>query len=295
MGSRSRHPLEGSVVRSSPALVVGGCSTTSGHVDERRGAAQPSRDAGRLSCNVDRRQRRRARASARGDGGGRRDTRCRRARPSRPERRREPGERSAARPLLRARDVRSHPARRPRFVMIAAATERAARASLVAQAPSSGESSTSAPPPISSPRSTIRGSRSTRRCSRSTSTSTGTCSSRWRRATTFVMPDEFQRMIGNAFDNINPVPRWVNNLLQRKYKGFWTEMGRFLINSTARHRRALGHRQAGVRAAEDPRGLRADARQVGRRTRAPSSSCRSCRRSPCATASATASTAPWIR
>ena len=48
----------------------------------------------------------------------------------------------------------------------------------------------------------------------------------------FVMPDELQRMIGNAFDNINPVPKWVNNLLQRNYKGFWTEMGRFLINST---------------------------------------------------------------
>lgn len=48
----------------------------------------------------------------------------------------------------------------------------------------------------------------------------------------FVMPDELQRMIGNAFDNINPVPKWVNNLLQRNYKGFATEMGRFLINST---------------------------------------------------------------
>jgi phospholipid-binding lipoprotein MlaA len=47
-----------------------------------------------------------------------------------------------------------------------------------------------------------------------------------------VMPDELQRMIGNAFDNINPVPKWVNNLLQQNYKGFWTEMGRFLINST---------------------------------------------------------------
>ena len=53
----------------------------------------------------------------------------------------------------------------------------------------------------------------------------------------------------------------------------------------ARHRRALGHRAAGVRAAEDQRGLRADARQVGRGSRARSSSCRSCRRSPCATAS----------
>ena len=48
----------------------------------------------------------------------------------------------------------------------------------------------------------------------------------------FVMPDELQRMISNAFDNINPVPKWVNNLLQRNYKGFFTEVGRFLINST---------------------------------------------------------------
>ena len=48
----------------------------------------------------------------------------------------------------------------------------------------------------------------------------------------FVMPDELQRMIGNAFDNINPVPKWVNNLLQRNFKGFFTELGRFLINST---------------------------------------------------------------
>ena len=47
-----------------------------------------------------------------------------------------------------------------------------------------------------------------------------------------VMPDELQRMIGNAFDNINPVPKWANNLLQRRYKGFFTELGRFLINST---------------------------------------------------------------
>lgn len=48
----------------------------------------------------------------------------------------------------------------------------------------------------------------------------------------FVMPDELQRMISNGFDNINPVPKWVNNLLQQNYKGFFTEVGRFLINST---------------------------------------------------------------
>ena len=48
----------------------------------------------------------------------------------------------------------------------------------------------------------------------------------------FVMPDELQRMIGNGFDNVNPVPKWVNNLLQANFKGFCTELGRFLINST---------------------------------------------------------------
>src|SRR5262245_61192394 len=48
----------------------------------------------------------------------------------------------------------------------------------------------------------------------------------------FVMPDELQRMISNAFDNINPVPKWANNLLQLNFKGFATEVGRFLINST---------------------------------------------------------------
>ena len=48
----------------------------------------------------------------------------------------------------------------------------------------------------------------------------------------FVMPDELQRMISNAFDNINPVPKWANNLLQLNFKGFFTEVGRFLINST---------------------------------------------------------------
>jgi len=48
----------------------------------------------------------------------------------------------------------------------------------------------------------------------------------------FVMPDELQRMITNGFDNVNPVPKWVNNLLQGNFKGFATEFGRFLINST---------------------------------------------------------------
>jgi phospholipid-binding lipoprotein MlaA len=48
----------------------------------------------------------------------------------------------------------------------------------------------------------------------------------------FVMPDRVQQMIGHGFDNINVVPKLVNNLLQLKWKGFGTELGRFLINST---------------------------------------------------------------
>ena len=47
----------------------------------------------------------------------------------------------------------------------------------------------------------------------------------------FVMPDEFQRMIGRGFTNINWVPRFVNNLLQAKWAGAGRELGRFLINS----------------------------------------------------------------
>src|SRR5262249_885139 len=48
----------------------------------------------------------------------------------------------------------------------------------------------------------------------------------------FVMPDLFQQMIGNGFDNIQVVPKVVNNLLQWNLKGFGIELGRFLINST---------------------------------------------------------------
>jgi phospholipid-binding lipoprotein MlaA len=48
----------------------------------------------------------------------------------------------------------------------------------------------------------------------------------------FVMPDMFQQMIGNGFDNIKVVPKLANNLLQWNWKGFGTELGRFLINST---------------------------------------------------------------
>ena len=52
------------------------------------------------------------------------------------------------------------------------------------------------------------------------------------KAYNFVMPDMFQQMIGRGFDNINPVPKLVNNLLQKNWKGFGVELGRFLINST---------------------------------------------------------------
>jgi phospholipid-binding lipoprotein MlaA len=48
-----------------------------------------------------------------------------------------------------------------------------------------------------------------------------------------VVPDPFQVMISNGFDNIRVVPRVVNNLLQGKMGGAGREMSRFLINSTA--------------------------------------------------------------
>jgi phospholipid-binding lipoprotein MlaA len=48
-----------------------------------------------------------------------------------------------------------------------------------------------------------------------------------------VMPEPFQVMIANGFDNIRIVPRFVNNVLQGKFGGAGREMSRFLINSTA--------------------------------------------------------------
>jgi phospholipid-binding lipoprotein MlaA len=48
-----------------------------------------------------------------------------------------------------------------------------------------------------------------------------------------IMPEPFQVMISNGFDNIRIVPRFVNNLLQGKWAGATREMSRFLINSTA--------------------------------------------------------------
>jgi phospholipid-binding lipoprotein MlaA len=48
-----------------------------------------------------------------------------------------------------------------------------------------------------------------------------------------VMPEPFQLMISNGFDNIKFVPRVVNNVLQGKWGGAGRELARFLINSTA--------------------------------------------------------------
>jgi phospholipid-binding lipoprotein MlaA len=49
----------------------------------------------------------------------------------------------------------------------------------------------------------------------------------------FIMPEPWQVLIGNGFDNINFVPRLVNSLLQAKWSGAGRELARFLINSTA--------------------------------------------------------------
>jgi phospholipid-binding lipoprotein MlaA len=47
-----------------------------------------------------------------------------------------------------------------------------------------------------------------------------------------VVPQPAGIMIANAFDNLNVVPRVVNNLLQGKWDGAGREVSRFLINST---------------------------------------------------------------
>ena len=47
-----------------------------------------------------------------------------------------------------------------------------------------------------------------------------------------VVPQPAGIMIANAFDNLNVVPRVVNNLLQGKWNGAGREVSRFLINST---------------------------------------------------------------
>lgn len=48
-----------------------------------------------------------------------------------------------------------------------------------------------------------------------------------------VMPEPFQVMISNGFDNIGFVPRVVNSALQGKWSRAGRELARFLINSTA--------------------------------------------------------------
>ena len=48
-----------------------------------------------------------------------------------------------------------------------------------------------------------------------------------------IMPEPWQVLIANGFDNINFVPRLVNSLLQAKWGGAGRELSRFLINSTA--------------------------------------------------------------
>jgi len=53
------------------------------------------------------------------------------------------------------------------------------------------------------------------------------------RAYMFVMPEPWQVLISNGFDNINFVPRLVNSVLQGKWGGAGRELARFLINSTA--------------------------------------------------------------
>jgi len=47
-----------------------------------------------------------------------------------------------------------------------------------------------------------------------------------------ILPEPFEIMIANGFDNINFVPRAANSLLQKKWGGAGREVGRFLINST---------------------------------------------------------------
>jgi phospholipid-binding lipoprotein MlaA len=48
-----------------------------------------------------------------------------------------------------------------------------------------------------------------------------------------IMPEPWQIAIANGFENINFVPRVVNNLLQAKWGGAGRELSRFVINSTA--------------------------------------------------------------
>ena len=53
------------------------------------------------------------------------------------------------------------------------------------------------------------------------------------KAYTWILPEPFQVLIENGFDNISFVPRMVNSLLQGKWGGATRELSRFMINSTA--------------------------------------------------------------
>ena len=47
-----------------------------------------------------------------------------------------------------------------------------------------------------------------------------------------IVPEPFELMFANGFDNISFVPRMINSLLQAKWGGATREISRFLINST---------------------------------------------------------------
>jgi phospholipid-binding lipoprotein MlaA len=47
-----------------------------------------------------------------------------------------------------------------------------------------------------------------------------------------VVPDEVQRMLDNAFDNLGAPKRFVNSLLQGKWDGAVREFSRFMLNTT---------------------------------------------------------------
>ena len=48
-----------------------------------------------------------------------------------------------------------------------------------------------------------------------------------------VLPERVAIMLSNAFDNVNVVPRVLNNVLQGRWNGAGRELGRVVINSTA--------------------------------------------------------------
>ena len=47
-----------------------------------------------------------------------------------------------------------------------------------------------------------------------------------------IVPEPFELMFANGFDNISFVPRMINSLLQAKWGGATRELSRFVINST---------------------------------------------------------------